>query len=44
MNYVEGCGSWTFDVALSNVLSFFIHFLWGDLMKLGHMLGFQVCC
>jgi hypothetical protein len=41
----ELCGrvwvSWTFDVAMSNILSFFVHFLWEDLMRLGHLLGFK---
>jgi hypothetical protein len=34
--------SWTSDVALSNILFFFVHFLWEDFMRLGHLLGFGV--
>jgi hypothetical protein len=33
-------GFMNFDVAISNILYFFVHFLWEDLMRLGHLLGF----
>jgi hypothetical protein len=31
--------SWNFNVAMSNILFFSIHFQWEGLMDLGHLLG-----